>query len=81
MGVCVCAQLPYGTRGMRLLQLWRSRGPGEFGPLQLLQLTVAFSQGTVGREVYSASTVLFAKFKGRRKGEVWKGMGETWVEQ
>jgi len=58
---------PYGTRGTRPLQLWRSWGLSVIGPLQLLQLAAIFRSALW--EAYCASTDLLAEFKGRRKEE------------
>jgi len=62
------AQPPNGTPGgTRPLQLWRSRGPSLFGPLQLPQLAVIFRCALW--EAHRASPDLIVEFKGRMKEE------------
>jgi len=53
--------------GRAPLQLWRSRGPSVFGPLQLMQLAVIIRWAQW--EAYGASADLLAEFKGRWKEE------------
>ena len=42
-------QTPYATRGTRPRQLWTNWGPGVFGRLKLLELTVVFFAGQRGQ--------------------------------
>jgi len=53
--------------GRAPLQLWRSRGPSVFGPLQLMQLAAIIRWAQW--EAYGASADLLAEFKGRWKEE------------